>query len=153
MGISYHWESIPFKSIECGPVKTVQLDDLPNDEMIAEELQVDLDCEVDVTSWISCFGTEYCPGLLVCSNRGGFASILLFNALIQIVSCQYEVDTMSCAGDNRFYIPSIKFPGDKVWYYLEDIKEIIPEPLPATSSTRHFSVLLEIWAKYRKKII
>lgn len=60
---------------------------------------------------------------------------------------------MNSAGDNRFYIPSIKFPGDKVWYYLEDIKKIIPEPLPATSSARHFSVVPEIWAKYRKRMI
>lgn len=77
--------------------------------------------------------------------------IFFFYLLLQIVSGQYEVDTMSCAGDNRFYVPSIKFTGDKVWYYLEDIKEIIPEPLPATSSARHFSVVPDIWAKYRKK--
>lgn len=60
MSIAYHWESVPFKSIDCGPVKTVQLA-LANGEIIAEELQVDLDCEVDVTSWITCFGTEYRP--------------------------------------------------------------------------------------------
>ncbi len=56
MALAYHWESMPFKSIDCGSVRTVQLDDLPNGEMIAEELQVDLDCEVDVTSQITCFG-------------------------------------------------------------------------------------------------
>ncbi|CAG5897230.1 unnamed protein product, partial [Menidia menidia] len=32
----------------------------------------------------------------------------------QIASGQYEVDTMSCAGDNRCYIPSIRFAGEKV---------------------------------------
>ncbi|CAK6973238.1 uncharacterized protein LOC119773151 [Scomber scombrus] len=32
----------------------------------------------------------------------------------QIASGQYKVDTMSCAGDNRFYIPSIRFAGEKV---------------------------------------
>lgn len=36
--------------------------------MVAEEVQVESDCEVDVTSWITCFGTEYRPGLLVCSD-------------------------------------------------------------------------------------
>ncbi|XP_038153357.1 uncharacterized protein LOC119791359 [Cyprinodon tularosa] len=70
----------------------------------------------------------------------------------QIASGQYEVDTMSCAGDNRFYIPSIRFAGEKVWYYLDDIKEIIPEPLPTSSSARHFCVVSEIWAKYKKKV-
>lgn len=68
MTIAYHWESMPFKSINCGPVKIVPLSDLPNGEVIAEKLQVDLDCEVHVTSWIICCGTEYRPGLLVCSN-------------------------------------------------------------------------------------
>lgn len=68
MAIAYHWDSMPFKSTDCGPVRTVQLNVLPHGEMIAEELQVDLDSEVDVTSWISHFGTEYRPGLVVCSN-------------------------------------------------------------------------------------
>lgn len=35
---------------------------------IIRELQVDLDCEVDVFSWITHFGTEYHPGLLICSK-------------------------------------------------------------------------------------
>ena len=68
MAIAFHWESTPFESIDCGPVKTVKLNAIENGEIVAEELQVDLDCEVDVTSWITCFGTEYRPGLLVCSN-------------------------------------------------------------------------------------
>lgn len=65
MAVAYHWESMPFKSMNCGPVKTVQLDALANGEIIAKEQQVGLDGEVDVTSWITCFGTEYRPGLLV----------------------------------------------------------------------------------------
>lgn len=68
MAVAYHWESMPFKSINCGPVKTVQASALENGEIIAEELQVDVHSEVNVTSWITCFGTEYRPGLLVCSN-------------------------------------------------------------------------------------
>ncbi|KAG9269190.1 hypothetical protein AMEX_G16186 [Astyanax mexicanus] len=32
----------------------------------------------------------------------------------QIADDQYEVDTMNCAGENRFYVPSIKFSGEKV---------------------------------------
>ncbi|KAJ8361367.1 hypothetical protein SKAU_G00178920 [Synaphobranchus kaupii] len=72
-------------------------------------------------------------------------------AITQIVGDQYEVDTMNCAGENKFYIPSIRFDGEKVWYYRDDIKCIIPEPLPATSSARHFSVVPEIWAQHRKK--
>ncbi|KAG7242798.1 hypothetical protein INR49_018960, partial [Caranx melampygus] len=55
-----------------------------------------------------------------------------------IVAEQYEVDTMYRAGPNRFYTPTVKIPGDKVWYFPEDIKEVIPEPMPATSSARHF---------------
>lgn len=69
----------------------------------------------------------------------------------QIANDQYEVDTMNCAGVNRFYIPSIRYEGEKVWYYPDDIKSIIPEPQPATSSARHFCVLPEIWVKYAKK--
>ncbi|XP_062862381.1 uncharacterized protein LOC134324457 [Trichomycterus rosablanca] len=68
----------------------------------------------------------------------------------QIVDGQYEVDTMSCAGENRFFVPSIRFPGERVWYYRNDIRDIIPEPLPVTSSARHFCVLPEIWARHRK---
>lgn len=69
----------------------------------------------------------------------------------QALAGQYEVDTMNRAGENKFYIPSIKFDGDKVWYYGEDIKSVIPEPMPASSSARHFSVDPEIWAKHSKK--
>lgn len=57
---------------------------------------------------------------------------------------------MYCAGENRFYVPSIKFPGEKVWYYRHDIKDQIPEPLPVTSSGRHFCVLPDIWAKHKR---
>ncbi|KAK1889254.1 Protein MLP1 [Dissostichus eleginoides] len=68
----------------------------------------------------------------------------------QIVEDQFEVDTMNCAGENRFFYPSIGFPGDKVWYFRDNIKDMIPEPMPATSSARHFSVAAEIWAKWRR---
>ncbi|XP_038124838.1 uncharacterized protein LOC119772465 [Cyprinodon tularosa] len=67
----------------------------------------------------------------------------------QIAEGQYEVETMSCIGENRFYYPSKRYPGEDVWYYRQDIREIIPEPLPATSSARHFCVLPDIWAKHK----
>lgn len=70
---------------------------------------------------------------------------------LQIVGDQYEVDTMNCAGENKFYTPTLRYDGEKVWYYFDEIKCIIPEPLPATSSARHFSVAAEIWAKHTKK--
>ncbi|XP_062386091.1 uncharacterized protein LOC134073124 [Sardina pilchardus] len=69
----------------------------------------------------------------------------------QISNGQYEVDTMTAIGENKFYIPTVKFPGDKVWYFQDDIKAIIPDPLPITSSARHFCVLPEIWNKHSKK--
>lgn len=69
---------------------------------------------------------------------------------IWIVAEQYGVDTMYRAGLNRFFTPTVQIPGDKVWYFPEDIKQVIPEPMPATSSARHFCVLPEIWAKYSK---
>ncbi|KAI4830301.1 hypothetical protein KUCAC02_001941, partial [Chaenocephalus aceratus] len=62
--------------------------------------------------------------------------------VIQIVEDQFEV--VNCAGENRFFYPSIGFPGDKVWYFRDNIKDMIPEPMPATSSARHFSVTAEI---------
>lgn len=58
--------------------------------------------------------------------------------------------TMSCAGGKRFYIPSKPFVVE-VSHYLDDIKEMIPEPLPSSSSARLFCVVPEIWAKYKKK--
>ncbi|XP_049337292.1 uncharacterized protein LOC107197431 [Astyanax mexicanus] len=69
----------------------------------------------------------------------------------QIADDQYEVDTMNCAGENRFYVPSIRFSGEKVWYYRQDIRDQIPEPLPVTSSARHFCVLPDIWAKHKQR--
>ena len=57
---------------------------------------------------------------------------------------------MNCAGENRFFYPSIGFPGDNVWYFKDNIKDMIPEPMPATSSARHFSVTADIWAKWRR---
>ena len=68
MTVAYHWESISFKSMKCSPVKTVEASALKNGEIIAEKLQVELHSNVNVTSLITCFGTEYHPGLLVCSN-------------------------------------------------------------------------------------
>lgn len=66
---------------------------------------------------------------------------------MQIVAEQYEVETMNRAGENRFYFPSFRFAGDKVWYFPEDIKQVTPKPMPATSSDRHLCVLPDIWAK------
>ncbi|MGH0127646.1 UNVERIFIED_CONTAM: hypothetical protein FKN15_071801 [Acipenser sinensis] len=80
-----------------------------------------------------------------------YDSELFPGVVTQVVNEQYEVDAMSRAGDNRFFNPSLKFPVDKIWYYREDIIDIIPEPLPATSSARHFCVLPEIWAKHQYK--
>uniref|UniRef100_A0A0E9UT56 SGF29 C-terminal domain-containing protein n=1 Tax=Anguilla anguilla TaxID=7936 RepID=A0A0E9UT56_ANGAN len=57
--------------------------------------------------------------------------------ITQIVGEQYEVDTMIRVGENRFFNPAVKYPGDKIWYLPGDIKEVIPEPLPVTSSRRH----------------
>ncbi|KAK0150881.1 hypothetical protein N1851_008003 [Merluccius polli] len=99
MSIAFHWESTPFKSIDCGPVKTVKLNAVANGEIFAEELQVDLDCEVDVTSWITCFGTEYCPGLLVCSN---IEDLPVFNLIRDIVSLNGRGVTIHVFVLNRF---------------------------------------------------
>lgn len=68
MTIAYHWESLQLKSIDCGPVKTVKISDLKNGDMIADTLKVDMNHEVDVVSWTKYCGTEYRPGLLVCSK-------------------------------------------------------------------------------------
>lgn len=68
MAIAFHWESLPFKSINCGPVKSVSLDNFINGEIIANSLCVTIDSEVDLTSWITYFGTEYRAGLMVCSK-------------------------------------------------------------------------------------
>ncbi|CAL8392379.1 unnamed protein product [Arctogadus glacialis] len=76
----------------------------------------------------------------------------LFPGIVtQAVAEQYEVDTMYRAGTNRFFIPGVEIPGDKVWYLPDDIRAVIPEPMPASSSGRHFCVLPEIWEKYSKK--
>lgn len=56
---------------------------------------------------------------------------------------------MESAGGNRFYTPSTRIPGDKVWYFKENILDLIPEPMPTTSSARHFNVAEEIWAKHK----
>ncbi|KAL2092912.1 hypothetical protein ACEWY4_012710 [Coilia grayii] len=68
----------------------------------------------------------------------------------QIAEGQYEVETMNSIGENRFYYPARRYPGERVWYYRQDIRDIIPEPLPATSSARHFCVSPNIWAKHKK---
>ena len=67
----------------------------------------------------------------------------------QIADDQYEVDTMTRVGENRFYVPSIRFPGEMVWYYHQDIRDVIPEPLPATSSATHFCILPDVWEKHK----
>lgn len=65
MAMAYHWESLPLKSINCEK-KTVKISDLRNGDMTADSLHVDMNHEVDVVSWTTCYGTEYRPGLLVC---------------------------------------------------------------------------------------
>lgn len=56
---------------------------------------------------------------------------------------------MSCAGDNRFYFPSVEFPREKVWSYLQDVKYIISESL----SARHFRVVPDIRAIWEEKFL
>ena len=68
MSIAFHWESLPFKSIISGPLKTVELANMRNGEIIADNLNFDIDTEVEVVSWITCFGTEYRPDLMLCSK-------------------------------------------------------------------------------------
>lgn len=58
MAIAFHWESLPFESVDCGSVKPVKLANLANGETIADSLQLNIDSEVDVASWITCCGTE-----------------------------------------------------------------------------------------------
>lgn len=83
IAVAYHWESVPFRSVDCGPVKTVKLKDLANGEIFAEELQIDLNCKVDVTSLIAYFEAEYHPGLLVCSN---IEDLPVFSKIMDIVT-------------------------------------------------------------------
>lgn len=33
--------------------------------MVADNLHADMKSEVDVVSWVACYGTEYRPGLIV----------------------------------------------------------------------------------------
>ena len=54
----------------------------------------------------------------------------------------------SCRG-NRFHVTSIRFPGEMVWYYHQDIRDVIPEPLPATSSATHFCIMPDVWEKHK----
>lgn len=69
MAIAYHhWESLPLKGIDSGPVKTVKVCVLINENMVTDNLHGDMNCEADLVSWAACYGTDYCPGFTVCSK-------------------------------------------------------------------------------------
>ena len=42
-------------------------------------------------------------------------SVILFYCAPRLQMVNTDVDTMSCAGPNKFFIPSIHFEGEKVW--------------------------------------
>lgn len=84
MTIAYHWASEPLKSITCGPTKSVTVGDLKNGDLIADSLHIDINCVIDVVSWITSYGTEYRPGLLVCAKVE--EGIPIFSEINEIVS-------------------------------------------------------------------
>ena len=66
LAIAYHWESLAFKGIESGPVKTELLNDLEHGEIISDYLQLAVSTDVTVTPWVKWQGMEYRTGLVVC---------------------------------------------------------------------------------------
>lgn len=97
MCIAYHWESQPFKNIDCGPTTSVQICDLIDCELIAERLQIDNESNVDHLSWITCFGTEYRSGLFVCSDLrddipvfSKITDIIAFDSQYFLLTCEFE---------------------------------------------------------------
>lgn len=97
MCIAYHWESQPFKNIDCGPATNVQLCDLIDCEFIAERLQIENESNVDHLSWITCFGTEYRSGLFVCSDLrddipvfSKITDIIAFDSQYFLLTCEFE---------------------------------------------------------------
>lgn len=102
MAIAYHWESMPLKSTDHGPVKTVKISDLRNGDMIADSLHVDMNHEVDVASWVTCYGTEYRPALLVCSKTEDGMPVFsqIKDIVVSVGECFLAVqnfETLGCA--------------------------------------------------------
>ncbi|KAI7811169.1 hypothetical protein IRJ41_011241 [Triplophysa rosa] len=65
--IAYHWESLPFRNVEYGPLKTLEVEDVPYRDIFIEKYP-NSDRDITVTSWLRHSGTEYHTDLLVCTK-------------------------------------------------------------------------------------
>lgn len=59
MAIAYHWESLPLKDIDSGPIKIVKVYKLTNGDMMSDNLHADMNCEVD-GSWVGSHFGSHC---------------------------------------------------------------------------------------------
>ena len=154
-------ETVPQKKVG-GDTTEVAQKEVSEDTFEVAQNEVSEDT-IEVGTWVLVqYDGDLFPGTVTQVCKVGMCFLLsepskenkikcTLSCFLQISNGQYEVDTMTVIGENKFYIPTVKFPGDKVWYFQDDIKAIIPDPLPITSSARHFCVLPEIWNKHSKK--
>lgn len=68
MAIGSHWETLSLQRKEFGPMNFFSLNDCENGEDLARALQVTVQADIYSTRWVKLDGTEYRPGLVICTN-------------------------------------------------------------------------------------
>ncbi|XP_048042264.1 uncharacterized protein LOC125265811 isoform X1 [Megalobrama amblycephala] len=81
--IAFHWESLPVRSVEYGPLKILDFEDLPYRDTILERYPNVSDGKITVTSWLKHSGTEYHPDLMVCSRMEN--DLPVFSKITEII--------------------------------------------------------------------
>ncbi len=68
MTIGNHWETLSLQQKEFGPMNYFSLSDYENGEDLANALQITVQTDIYSTSWTKLDGTEYRPGLAICTE-------------------------------------------------------------------------------------
>ncbi len=81
--IAFHWERLPVTNVEYGPLKTLDVEELPYFDTILERYPNYSDSKITVASWLRHSGTEYRHDLLVCTEME--KDLPVFSKITEIV--------------------------------------------------------------------
>ncbi|KAK0153147.1 hypothetical protein N1851_005164 [Merluccius polli] len=89
--LAFHFEGFHFKRFQFGPITEVLVSSFEGREALNETF--DLSC-VSTTSWVKSYGTEYQPGMYVCSDVE--TEIPLFNRIVSVIVKDDSAYILTC---------------------------------------------------------
>ena len=96
--LAFHFEGFYFKRFQFGPITEVLVSSLEGSEALNETF--DLSC-VSTTSWVKSYGTEYQPGMYVCSVVEN--EMPLFNRIVSVIVKDDSAYLLTCAVSTMYF--------------------------------------------------